>query len=150
MFNNAAYFGISSPVYGTFTMGRQSSLLSDGVVNYDPLSGAGALSLITNEGITGGGGDTPNRILDNSYEYRLNVGPVRLAGEISARSGGNAGPGNAYEGSIGFDYMGFSMDAVGAKVYDAMLYGNVLSTAQVNLVTNNQQNANALNARRRH
>ena len=141
MFNNAAYFGISSPVWGTFTMGRQSSLLSDGVVNYDPLSGAGALSLITNEGITGGGGDTPNRILDNSYEYRLNVGPVRLAGEISARSGGNAGPGNAYEGSIGFDYMGFSMDAVGAKVYDAMLYGNVLSTAQVNLITQNQTNS---------
>ena len=24
MFNNAAYFGISSPTYGTFTMGRQS------------------------------------------------------------------------------------------------------------------------------
>ena len=26
MFNNAAYFGISSPTYGTFTMGRQSAL----------------------------------------------------------------------------------------------------------------------------
>ena len=29
MFNNAAYFGISSPTYGTFTMGRQSALSSD-------------------------------------------------------------------------------------------------------------------------
>ena len=34
------------------------------------------------------------------------------------------------------------MDAVGAKVYDAMLYGNVLSTAQVNLIANNQSGAN--------
>ena len=29
MFNQAAYFGISSPTYGTFTMGRQSALSSD-------------------------------------------------------------------------------------------------------------------------
>src|SRR6202012_4986422 len=50
MFNNAAYFGISSPTYGTFTMGRQSALSSDLVVNYDALSGANAWSLLTFEG----------------------------------------------------------------------------------------------------
>src|ERR1700727_1632431 len=49
MFNNAAYFGVSSPTYGTFTLGRQSSLSSDLVVNYDVLSGSNAWSLITNE-----------------------------------------------------------------------------------------------------
>ena len=90
MFNNAAYFGISSPTYGTFTMGRQCALSSDLVVNYDPLSGSNAWSLITYEGATGGGGDTENRIYDNSYEYRLNVGPVRLAAEAQLRNGGNS------------------------------------------------------------
>ena len=120
MFNNAAYFGISSPTYGTFTMGRQSALTSDLIVNYDALSGSNAFSLITFQGANGGGGDTENRILDNSYEYRVNVGPVRLAGEIQARNGGNSAPGNAFEGDVGFDYMGFSMDFVGAKVYDAV------------------------------
>jgi predicted porin len=120
MFNNAAYFGISSPIYGTFTMGRQSALTSDLIVNYDSLSGANAFSLITFQGANGGGGDTENRILDNSYEYRVNVGPVRLAGEIQARNGGNSAPGNAFEGDIGFDYMGFSVDFVGAKIYDAI------------------------------
>jgi len=49
MFNNAAYFGISSPTYGTFTMGRQSALTSDLVVNYDALSGSNAWSLFTFE-----------------------------------------------------------------------------------------------------
>ena len=63
----------------------EQPLLSDGVVNYDPLSGAGTLSLITNEGVTGGGRDNPNRILDNSYEYRSSMSALsRLAGEISA------------------------------------------------------------------
>ena len=32
LFNNVAYFGVSSPTYGTFTMGRQSALSSDLVV----------------------------------------------------------------------------------------------------------------------
>ena len=130
MFNNAAYFGISSPVYGTFTMGRQSALTSDTIVNYDPLSGAGALSPITNEGLSGGGGVTENRIFDNSYEYRLNVGPVRLAAEMQVSSGGNSAPGNGYQGDIGFDYMGFSMDFVGSKIFDAFSSAAPLSTAQ--------------------
>jgi predicted porin len=120
MFNNAAYFGISSPTYGTFTMGRQSALSSDLVVNYDPLSGSNSWSVITFQGANGGGGDTENRIYDNSYEYRVNVGPVRLAAEVQARNGGNSGTGNAFEGNIGFDYMGFSVDFVGGKIFDAV------------------------------
>ena len=120
MFNNAAYFGLSSPTYGTFTMGRQSALTSDLVVNYDPLSGSNSWSVITFQGANGGGGDTENRIYDNSYEYRVNVGPVRFAAEVQAKNGGNSGTGNAFEGNIGFDYMGFSMDFVGGKIFDAV------------------------------
>jgi predicted porin len=134
MFNNAAYFGISSPTYGTFTMGRQSALTSDLIVNYDPLSGSNAWSVITFQGANGGGGNTENRILDNSYEYRVNIGPVRLAGEIQARSGGNmpSSTGNAYEGNIGVDYMGFSIDFVGGKIFDSVgIGGSALSSAVV-------------------
>ena len=120
MFNNAAYFGITSTTYGTFTMGRQSALSSDLIVNYDPLSGSNSWSVITFQGANGGGGDTENRIYDNSYEYRVNIGPVRLAGEIQAKNGGNSGTGNAFEGNIGFDYMGFSIDFVGGKIFDAI------------------------------
>jgi len=130
MFNNAAYFGVSSPTYGTLTIGRQSALSSDLIVNYDPLSGSNSWSLITFQGANGGGGDTENRIYDNSYEYRLNVGPVRLAVEAQLRNGGNSGTGNAFEGDIGFDYMGFSMDFQGGKIYDAVSAAP-LSSAQV-------------------
>jgi predicted porin len=130
MFNNAAYFGVSSPTYGTLTIGRQSALTSDLIVNYDPISGSNAFSLITFQGANGGGGDTENRILDNSFEYRVNIGPVRLAGEIQARNGGNSAPGNAFEGNIGVDYMGFSIDFVGGKIFDAVS-ASVLSPAQL-------------------
>jgi len=120
MFNNVAYFGVSSPTYGTFTMGRQSALSSDLIVNYDPLSGSNSWSVITFQGANGGGGDTENRIFDNAYEYRVNVGPVRFAAEAQLRNGGNSGTGNAFQGNIGFDYMGLSMDVVGGKTFDAV------------------------------
>jgi predicted porin len=141
MFNNAAYFGVSSPTYGTFTMGRQSALSSDLVVNYDALSGSNAWSLITNEGATGGGGVTENRIYDNSYEYRLNIGPVRLAAEAQLRNGNNSAVGNAFEGDIGFDYMGLSMDFLGGKIYDQNSIATTLSSAQVAAISGNQASA---------
>jgi predicted porin len=120
LFNNAAYFGISSPIYGTLTLGRQSNLSSDLVTNYDSLSGSNAFSLLTFQGANGGGGDTEDRIYDNSVEYRVNAGPVRLAAIAQLRSGGNSSTGNAFQGDIGFDYMGFSFDFVGGKTYDAV------------------------------
>jgi predicted porin len=137
MFNNVAYFGISSPTYGTFTMGRQSALTSDLMVNYDALAGSNAWSVLTFEGATGGGGVTEDRIYDNSYEYRLNVGPVRFAAIAQLRNGGNSATGNAFEGTVGFDYLGLSMDFLGGKIYDA-LSASPLSAAQVGLITTNQ------------
>jgi predicted porin len=141
LFNNVAYFGVSSPTYGTFTMGRQSSLTSDLVVNYDALSGSNSWSLITFEGATGGGGVTENRIYDNSYEYRYNVGPVRFAAEVQAPNTGNSTTALAYEGDIGFDYAGFSMDFVGGHIKDALSVGTTLTTSQVNQLVSNQLGA---------
>jgi len=131
MFNNAAYAGVSSPVYGTVTFGRQSALSSDLVVNYDPISGSNAWSVITYQGANGGGGVTEDRIWDNSFEYRVNVGPVRLAAETQIRNGGNSGTGNAFQGNIGIDYMGFSFDIVGGKTYDAVSVSVPLTAAQM-------------------
>ena len=135
MFNNVAYFGLSSPTYGTFTMGRQSALSSDLIVNYDPLSGASAWSLITFAGANGGGGATENRIYDNSFEYRVNVGPVRFAVETQLRGGPNSATGNAFEGNVGFDYMGLSMDFLGGKIFDATTAAPISGTALAGLNT---------------
>jgi predicted porin len=130
MFNGAAYFGLSSPTYGTFTMGRQAALSSDLIVNYDPVPGSNAWSLITFQGANGGGGDTEDRIFDNSYEYRVSVGPMRFAAIAQLRNGGNSSTGNAFQGDIGFEYMGFSIDFLGGKIYDAVSAG-ILSATQL-------------------
>jgi predicted porin len=130
MFNGVAYAGLSSPIYGTLTYGRQNALSADLVTNYDATAGSNAWSVLTYQGASGGGGDTQNRIYDNSFEYRVNVGPVRFAVETQLRNGGNSGTGNAFEGDFGFDYMGLSMDFVGGKIYDAVSAAP-LSAAQV-------------------
>jgi predicted porin len=130
-FATAAYFGVSSPTYGTFTIGRQSSLIRDGVLNYDPTGGAQAFSLLGAQGANAGGGDTENSILDNTFKYAVGIGPVRLAAEAALRNGTNSGVGNVFLGDIGFDYMGWSIDFTGGKIYDAVSVGGPLSTAQV-------------------
>jgi predicted porin len=130
MFNGLAYAGISSPTYGTLTYGRQNALSSDLVINYDAISGSGAWSVLAYRGVSGGGGDTEDRIYDNSFQYRVSVGPVHFAVETQLRNGGNSGTGNAFEGDVGFDYMGLSMDFTGGKIYDAVSAAP-LSAAQV-------------------
>jgi predicted porin len=132
-FNVAAYAGLSSPIYGTLTYGRQSALSSDGVVNYDPMSNSGAFSLIGFQGATGGAGDTENRIFDNSFKYMVNIGPFRAAVEAQLRSGAFSAPGNAIEGQVGADYAGLSVDAVFSHVTDAITSAP-LTAAQVTAV----------------
>jgi predicted porin len=129
-FNVAANAGLSSPIYGTLTYGRQSALTSDGVVNYDPMGNSGAFSLIGFQGATGGAGDTENRIFDNSFKYAVNVGPFRAAVETQIRSGTFSAPGNAVEAQIGADYAGLSVDAIVSRVTDAVSAAP-LSTAQI-------------------
>src|SRR5882724_2480986 len=118
--NIAAYAGLSSPIYGTLTYGRQSALTSDGVVNYDPMGSSNAFSMIGFQGATGGGGNTENRIYDNSFKYAVNVGPFRAAAEAQLRAGFGGATGNAFQGQIGADYAGLSVDAIFSHVEDAI------------------------------
>jgi predicted porin len=136
-FNVAAYAGLSSPIYGTLTYGRQSALTSDGVVNYDPMGSSNAFSVLGFQGATAGAGDTENRIYDNSFKYAMNIGPFRAAVEAQLRSGSGAfvTPGNAFEGSVGADYMGLSVDAIFAHIEDAVS-ASPLGVGVVPTVTN--------------
>ena len=58
-FNGAAYGGVSSPLYGTLTFGRQSSLVQDGMGTYDPMALSYAFSLIGASGTPGAASAAP-------------------------------------------------------------------------------------------
>ena len=86
-FNNVAYGGVSNPLYGTLTAGRQTSLVSDGMGTYDPIPGSPAFSLLGYSAAAGAGtGSSESSAWDNSVKYILSYGPFHAAGMSSFTS----------------------------------------------------------------
>jgi predicted porin len=77
-FNDEYYGGISSEKFGTLTFGRQRSLGTDAMLQYDPAGGAYAFSYIGYNGTMAGGGDTDDSRWDDAMKYRFTHGPVHF------------------------------------------------------------------------
>jgi predicted porin len=77
-FNDEYYGGISSEKFGTLTFGRQRSLGTDAMLQYDPAGGAYAFSYIGYNGTMAGGGDTDDSRWDDAMKYRFTYGPVHF------------------------------------------------------------------------
>src|SRR5580698_702888 len=77
-FNDEFYGGISSSQFGTLTFGRQRSLGTDTMLQYDPSNGSYAFSYIGYNGTMAGGGDTEDSRWDDALKYRLTYGPVHF------------------------------------------------------------------------
>jgi predicted porin len=129
LFNRAALAGLTSKQFGTLTIGRQNTLLLDNVLAYDPMSGSYAFSVIGLSGLTAGMGDTEDARLNDSLKYFYKSEVVH-AGALYQFGRTDSSPGEAWQGAIGFDYAGFSLDAVYGHKKDAISAAS-LSAAQV-------------------
>jgi predicted porin len=128
-FNGQAWGGLSSPVWGTLTFGRHVTLLGENIVKYDPMNGSYAFSPIGYSGMTGGMGDTEDVRLDDSVKYVWKYDMFHM-GALYQFGKSDSSPGEAWQGDVGFDYAGFSVDGVYGKKKDAIALGS-LSAAQV-------------------
>jgi predicted porin len=128
-FNGQAWGGFSSKDYGTLTIGRQVTLLGDNVVKYDPMNGSYAFSPIGYSGMTAGMGDTEDVRLDDSVKYFYKYDMFHL-GAMYQFGKSDGSPGEAWQGNFGFDYAGFSVDAIYGKKKDAIAAAS-LSAAQI-------------------
>jgi predicted porin len=137
VFNIAAYAGVSSPIYGTFTYGRQNSLTSDGVAAYDPQNNSSAFSVIGFQGATGGAGATENRILDNSLKYTVKVGAFRASAATQLSAGDNTAVQGLYQGGLGFDIAGFSFDGIYSHTNDAVTSAPIATLAALGTTSPN-------------
>ena len=129
LFNSAAYVGLTNKEFGTFTVGRQTGLLADGISKYDPMAASQAFSVIGISGTAGGGGDTEDRRLDDSFKYNAQFGALH-AGVQYQWNGGSGTAGNAWEVVLGGVYPLVSFDAFYMKKEQAISAGS-LSAAQV-------------------
>jgi len=125
LFNTEAYAGISNRTLGALTVGRQDSLILDGIGRFDPMQGANAFSVIGFSSTAAGAGDTEDARYNTSVEYRLGLGPFRLAGlyQLGGYDQGN-GSNGAFSVGIGGDFGAFSFGAAGEKVKDAVSLSN--------------------------
>jgi predicted porin len=125
IFNTVAYAGVSNPVFGALTAGRQDSLILDGLARYDAMGAAPAFSVIGASNTAGGSGDTEDARYATSVQYSKNIGGFRLAAlyQFGGYSQGN-GSNGAIEGQLGGDFGGFSFDVIASKVRDAVSLSN--------------------------
>jgi len=128
-FNGQAWGGFSSKEWGTLTFGRQVTLLGENIVKYDPMNGSYAFSPIGFSGMTGGGGDTEDVRLDDSVKYVFKYDFFHL-GAMYQFGKTDSSPGEAWQGDLGFDYAGFSVDGLYGKKKQAIAASS-LSAAQV-------------------
>jgi predicted porin len=126
--NGQSFLGLATTDYGTLTYGRQNSLLLDNINKYDPMNGSYAFSIIGYSGVTGGMGDTEDTRLDNAIKYVYKYGMFHVGALY--QNGVYTSPGTGYQGDIGFDYAGFSVDGVYGHKNDAISAGS-LSAAQI-------------------
>jgi predicted porin len=145
-FNDEFYGGISSSQFGTLTFGRQRSLGTDAMLQYDPAGGSYAFSYIGYNGTMAGGGDTEDSRWDDALKYRLTYGPVHF-GAMYKFANGNAGcfsalttwtasgpnactpeapHNNAYGFNVGGEYRKFSVDVAYQHYNDAISVLNPL------------------------
>src|SRR5579863_3382234 len=105
------YVGISNPLAGTLTFGRQNALELDGVVAYDPMGGSYAFSAIGFSGKTAGSGDTEDARWTTAIKYRENLGDYRLSAMVQPLGlfGGGGGLG-AYKPNNGGVSLGIGGD----------------------------------------
>jgi len=129
LLNGQAWGGLSSKEWGTLTIGRHVTLFGDNTTKYDPMNGSYAFSIIGYSGLTAGMGDTQDVRFDDSVKYlwkheALHVGALYQFGKS------DGSPGEAWQGDIGFDWGGFSIDGLYGKKKDAIAVAT-LSAAQV-------------------
>lgn len=127
-FNGVAVAGLSSPAWGTATLGRNNTLLLDNILKYDPMGGSYAFSLIGLSGVVAGMGSTQDARLDGSLKYLYSAQAFH-AGFLYQPGKTDSSPGKAWQGNVGLEYAGFSVDGIYGHKDDA-ISASSLSVAQ--------------------
>lgn len=119
-FNGNAYLGLSHPIYGTLTVGRQDPFAA-ALWDYDPLAGS-ALSMIGwLPSLAGGQGVSEAGRWDNSIKYKFDAGPVHAGVMYTQGSAQSAIHGYGIGADIGATWRGFSIDGVYTHQVDGIV-----------------------------
>jgi predicted porin len=125
-----AYVGLRSVHFGTLTIGRQVTLLSEGTIKYDPNYNATAFGLLGASNTYSGAGSSEDNRLDSTVKYAVSFEHLIHAAALYKFSGANGAANSAVQVAVGGEYAGVSLDAYYSKVNSAITASS-LTAAQV-------------------
>jgi predicted porin len=125
-----AWVGFKSARFGTLTFGRQSTLLLEGTIKYDPNYGASAFGLLGASNTYSGGGSQENNRLDSTAKYSVDFNEVVHLGALYKFNGSHGSANTTYQADIGGNVAGLSVDAYYSKENSAIT-ATYLTPAQV-------------------
>lgn len=122
--NGDGYVGLANPALGRLTVGRQTSLATDVLADYDASWESAAFSLIGWSGGLGGGtGATAAVRWDQSLKYTYAQGLVRAQVMFTQGGQDTALHGQSWAANIGTRWRGFSVDVVHTSLRNAVSAG---------------------------
>jgi len=140
-----AYAGIRSAHFGTVTFGRQTTLLNEGSIKYDPNYNATAFGLLGASNTYSGGGSSETNRLDSTVKYSVSVEDLAHVAALYKFNGSNGGANTAFQADVGGRYAGLSVDAYYSKINSAIT-ASALSVTQVATLPTGYSVSNSLAA----
>jgi predicted porin len=125
-----AWIGFKSARFGTLTFGRQTTLLLDGIIKYDPNYNATAFGLLGASNTYSGGGAQEDNRLDSTAKYSASLGDLIHIGALYKFNGSSGSANTVYQADVGGDFAGASLDAYYSKENSAIT-ATSLTAAQV-------------------
>jgi predicted porin len=125
-----AWVGFKSTRFGTLTFGRQTTLLLDGTIKYDPNYNATAFGLLGASNTYSGGGAQEDNRVDSTAKYYLSFGDLVHFGALYKFSGANGSANTVTQADVGGEYAGAAIDAYYSKENSAIT-ATSLTAAQV-------------------
>jgi predicted porin len=125
-----AWVGFKSARFGTLTFGRQTTLLLDGTIKYDPNYNATAFGLLGASNTYSGGGAQQDNRLDSTVKYTIDFDHWVHLGALYKFSDATGSANTAAQADLGGEYAGASLDAFYSKENSAIT-ATSLTAAQV-------------------
>jgi predicted porin len=115
-----SWVGLKSPRFGTFTFGRQVTLLLEGVIRYDPNYNASAFGLLGASNTYSGGGSQETNRLDSTAKYQVSFDDRVHLGALYKFNGSTGSANTAVQGNLGVESARAAVDAYYSKVNSAI------------------------------
>jgi predicted porin len=131
-----SFVGVRSKRFGALTFGRQVTLLSEGMITYDPNYLSTAFGLLGASNTYAGGGSNEDNRLDSTVKYLLDFDERLHVGGLYKFNGAGGSGRTAVQANLGTGFAGASVDAFYSQVKSSIT-SSALSVTQAQDLINN-------------